>query len=346
MAFLLDHLPPRLHLVIAGRADPPLPLARLRARGELVEIRAADLRFTPEEAVAYLNEVMGLRADRGRTWPRWRAAPRAGSPRCSWRHCRCGVGTTSPASSPASRETRATSSTTWSRRCCSVSPSRSRPSCCRPPSWTGSAVRCAMPSRARTAARPCWRRSTGATCSWSRSTTDAGGTATTTSSPTCCAPGCRTSSPTSSRRCTGGRATGTSRTANEPSPSTTPWPPRTSSARRTWSSWRCPRCAGTGARRQRGAGSRCSPRTSSATGPCSASTSSAILLSTGELDGVEPRLRDAERWLDVTRRRASDRGPRRPRWSCWTRRSSAGCPAGWPSTARRRPCSPATRTPR
>ena len=60
MAFLLDHLPPRLHLVIASRADPALPLARLRARGELVEIRAADLRFTPDEAAAYLNEVMGL----------------------------------------------------------------------------------------------------------------------------------------------------------------------------------------------------------------------------------------------------------------------------------------------
>ena len=60
MAFLLEHLPPQLHLVIASRADPALPLARLRARGELVEIRAADLRFTPDEAAAYLNEVMGL----------------------------------------------------------------------------------------------------------------------------------------------------------------------------------------------------------------------------------------------------------------------------------------------
>ena len=60
MAFLLEHLPPQLHLVITTRADPALPLARLRARGELVEIRAADLRFTPEEAAAYLNEVMGL----------------------------------------------------------------------------------------------------------------------------------------------------------------------------------------------------------------------------------------------------------------------------------------------
>ncbi len=60
MAFLLEHLPPQIHLVIGSRADPALPLARLRGRGELAEIRAADLRFTPGEAAAYLNEVMGL----------------------------------------------------------------------------------------------------------------------------------------------------------------------------------------------------------------------------------------------------------------------------------------------
>ncbi len=60
MAFLLEHLPPQVHVVIAGRADPAFPLARLRGRGELVEIRAAELRFTPEEAAAYLNGVMGL----------------------------------------------------------------------------------------------------------------------------------------------------------------------------------------------------------------------------------------------------------------------------------------------
>jgi LuxR family maltose regulon positive regulatory protein len=59
MAFLLDHLPPGLHVVIASRADPVLPLARLRARGELAEIRAAQLRFTAEEAAAYLTG-MGL----------------------------------------------------------------------------------------------------------------------------------------------------------------------------------------------------------------------------------------------------------------------------------------------
>jgi ATP/maltotriose-dependent transcriptional regulator MalT len=60
MAFLLEHLPPQIHLVIATRADPALPLARLRAGGELTEIRAADLRFTPDEAAEYLNDVMGL----------------------------------------------------------------------------------------------------------------------------------------------------------------------------------------------------------------------------------------------------------------------------------------------
>lgn len=60
LTFLLEHLPPQIRLVIASRADPALPLARLRGRGELVEVRAADLRFTPGEAAAYLNGVMGL----------------------------------------------------------------------------------------------------------------------------------------------------------------------------------------------------------------------------------------------------------------------------------------------
>lgn len=60
MAFLLEHLPPHVHLVIGTRADPDLPLPRLRARGELVEIRAADLRFTLDEVATYLNETVGL----------------------------------------------------------------------------------------------------------------------------------------------------------------------------------------------------------------------------------------------------------------------------------------------
>jgi LuxR family maltose regulon positive regulatory protein len=59
MSFLIEHLPSRIQLVIATRADPPLPLARLRARGDLVEVRAHDLRFTAEEAAAYLDEATG-----------------------------------------------------------------------------------------------------------------------------------------------------------------------------------------------------------------------------------------------------------------------------------------------
>jgi LuxR family maltose regulon positive regulatory protein len=59
VAFLLENLPPRLRVVVSGRADPPLPLARLRARGQLAELRAADLRFTPDEASALLGETAG-----------------------------------------------------------------------------------------------------------------------------------------------------------------------------------------------------------------------------------------------------------------------------------------------
>src|SRR5215207_14579 len=60
LTFLLEHQPPQMHLVIATREDPQLPLARLRARGQLTELRAADLRFTPSEAAEFLNRVMGL----------------------------------------------------------------------------------------------------------------------------------------------------------------------------------------------------------------------------------------------------------------------------------------------
>jgi LuxR family maltose regulon positive regulatory protein len=60
LTFLVDHLPPRMHLVVASRSDPPLPLARLRARGELTELRAADLRFTVDESSTFFNQVMAL----------------------------------------------------------------------------------------------------------------------------------------------------------------------------------------------------------------------------------------------------------------------------------------------
>jgi LuxR family maltose regulon positive regulatory protein len=61
VVFLPAHMPPQLHFLILARADPPRPLGRPRAPGGLVEIRAADLRFTIEEAATFLNRIMGLK---------------------------------------------------------------------------------------------------------------------------------------------------------------------------------------------------------------------------------------------------------------------------------------------
>jgi LuxR family transcriptional regulator, maltose regulon positive regulatory protein len=60
LGFLLEHLPPQVHLVIATRENPQFPLGKLRVRGLLTELRATDLRFTPEEAAMFFNQVMGL----------------------------------------------------------------------------------------------------------------------------------------------------------------------------------------------------------------------------------------------------------------------------------------------
>ena len=64
VADFVDHLPPQVHLVVVTRVDPALPLARMRARGELVEIRAADLRFTVEEAEDYFDQAVGVAVER------------------------------------------------------------------------------------------------------------------------------------------------------------------------------------------------------------------------------------------------------------------------------------------
>ncbi len=61
LTFLLEHMPPQMHLVITTREDPQLPLPRLRVRGQLTELRISDLRFTPSEAAEFLNQVMGLK---------------------------------------------------------------------------------------------------------------------------------------------------------------------------------------------------------------------------------------------------------------------------------------------
>ncbi len=60
LSFLLDHLPPQMRLIVISRADPPLPLARLRGQAQLVDVRQKDLRFSSAEAASFLNRVMGL----------------------------------------------------------------------------------------------------------------------------------------------------------------------------------------------------------------------------------------------------------------------------------------------
>ncbi|MCA9913472.1 MAG: AAA family ATPase, partial [Anaerolineae bacterium] len=65
LTFLIDNQPPQMHLIINTREDPRLPLARLRVRGQLTELRAADLRFTADEAADFLNSTMGLNLSSG-----------------------------------------------------------------------------------------------------------------------------------------------------------------------------------------------------------------------------------------------------------------------------------------
>jgi LuxR family maltose regulon positive regulatory protein len=64
LTFIVEHLPTQMHLVLTTREDPALPIPRLRARNKLIELRAADLRFTPSEAAEFLNQVMGLSLSR------------------------------------------------------------------------------------------------------------------------------------------------------------------------------------------------------------------------------------------------------------------------------------------
>ncbi len=65
LEYLLEHIPPELHLVLLSRSDLPLPLGRLRARGQLLDIRADQLRFTQSEIAAFLNDAMGLHLSAG-----------------------------------------------------------------------------------------------------------------------------------------------------------------------------------------------------------------------------------------------------------------------------------------
>ena len=168
VTFLLDHLPPQVTLAITTRADPPLPLARLRARGELLELRAADLRFTADEADAFLNDVMGLDLEPAHV-AALEPAPRDGPPDCSWPPCRPAAapapatlrgGAASSTRSPAAT---ASSWTTWSRRCSNSQPDDVRAFLLDTSVLQQLTGRCATRSpAATTAARRCWRPSSAA----------------------------------------------------------------------------------------------------------------------------------------------------------------------------------------
>jgi hypothetical protein len=231
MTFLVEHLPPQLQLVIASRVDPPLPLARMRARGELVEIRSAELRFTADEVAEYLNGAMGLAltasdvaALEGRT-EGWIAALQLAALSMQGRDDVSGFIAGFAGDDRYIVDYLA-------RRCCSASPRRSRTSCSGPPSSTASAGRSVMPSPGRTVARTGSPRSSAATSSSSRSTTSAGGTGITNSSPTSSKRTCSTSNPTSSASCTNAPVRGTRRTASAPRRSAIPLQQRISTERR------------------------------------------------------------------------------------------------------------------
>ena len=240
LAFLVEHRPAGIGVVLASRSDPPLPLARARARGQLTEVREAELRFTPAEAAELLQHMasglpdasVAALAARTEGWA-------AGL--CSWPRCHCAGTTTLPRSWPRSPAATATCWTTWPRRCSTGRMSSCAHSCWTPRCWSGSAARCATPSPAARAARRCWSRPNGRACSWFRWMRCAAGGAITTCSPTCSAPACNNSSPDARRSCTATPRPGTPSTgwpktpsATRPPPARRPGRPGSSSSTTTW----------------------------------------------------------------------------------------------------------------
>ena len=187
VGYFLDHLPAGVHVALAGRTDPPLPMPRMRVSGHMAELRVADLQFTGEEAAALLNGAMGLRlapddverlAERTEGWAAglYLAGAVASRPAGPERLRRRLPGRQPPHRRlPGDRGARPANRTPSGR------------SCCAPRSWSACPARCATPSWRHRDRRGCWRSWNAPTCSWCRSTTVASGTATTTCSGSCCA---------------------------------------------------------------------------------------------------------------------------------------------------------------
>src|SRR5829696_965342 len=268
MTFLLAHLPPRVHLVVSTREDPALPLARLRAGGELVEVRAADLRFTPEEVAAYLNDVVGLdlaaadiAALEGRT-EGWIAALQLAALSMQGRDDVAGfiAGFAGDdryivdylVDEVLGRQPAPVRDFLYQT---SILDRLSGPLCDAVTTGQGGKVMLESLDRANLFLVPLddsrrWYRYP--TCSR------------TSSGPTSW-----TSVPARWRPCTAAPASGTSSTPNQPRRSATRWPPATSSGRRPWSSWPSRSCARAGRRPRSVAGSTPSPTRWSASGRCS-----------------------------------------------------------------------------
>ncbi len=191
LAFLLEHLPPQMHLVIATREDPRLPLARLRARRQLTELRAKDLRFTPSEAAAFLNQVMGLNL----------SAEDIAALETRTEGWIAGLQLAAISMQGHQDTTRFIQSFTGSHHfvmdylveeVLQQQPERVRPSCCTPRSSITCVLLCVRPFCLTPPVpdKQPWQISNAPTCSSSRWTTSGAGTAITISLPICCGSGC------------------------------------------------------------------------------------------------------------------------------------------------------------
>ena len=260
LAFLLEHLPPGLRLVLASRSDPPLPLPRLRAGGQLAELRAADLRFTAEEAAALLREATGadlpgaaVAALAART-EGWAAGLQLAA--LSLRGQADPAGFVAAFSGSHRYVLDYLAEEVLDRQ-----PEQVRTFLLETSVLERLSGGCVMRSPAGPVARRCWSRWSGRTCSWCRWMRCAAGGATTTCSPTCSAPACSSNSPAGSRRCTATRPPGQRSMGWPTTPCATRWPPGRRPGRPGWSSsisTRSTICAARG-RRCSGGLRRCPP---------------------------------------------------------------------------------------
>src|SRR5215471_9116511 len=212
VAFLLENPPPGLRVVISGRLT-----RRCRWRG--CGPAASWPSCAPPTCVSPVRRRRRCwvrrrgRACPRRRWRRWWPARRGGRRGCSWPGCRCAGTRMRPGSQPRSAAATASCWTTWPMRFLTARPGRCARSCWKPRCWSICRESCVMRSPAGLAARRRCRTSSGLACSWCRWMRRAAGGATTTCSPTCCAPGCRPSSPAGFGRCTPPRPPGARSTA-------------------------------------------------------------------------------------------------------------------------------------